>query len=146
MARCVDDVLDEWRHYKSNVPTYGGILLDKTLTKVLLVQGFYSSKNSWGFPKGKVRLIFVNNRRTRLFEVNENETPRNCAAREVDEETGFNFKDFSTTANEPKIQKFIGDTMVRLYIIRDVPTDYEFKPKTRNEIRFDPIRAEDGTL
>ena len=54
MARNVDEVLDEWRHYKSNVPTYGAILLDSTLTKVVLVQGFYASKNSWGFPKGKV--------------------------------------------------------------------------------------------
>ncbi|KAK6035612.1 hypothetical protein COOONC_26883, partial [Cooperia oncophora] len=47
-------VIDEWRWYKSTVPTYGAILLDETLNHVLLVQGFYASKNSWGFPKGKV--------------------------------------------------------------------------------------------
>ncbi|KAK6050830.1 Dcp2, box A domain protein [Cooperia oncophora] len=53
-AAHVDQVIDEWRWYKSTVPTYGAILLDETLNHVLLVQGFYASKNSWGFPKGKV--------------------------------------------------------------------------------------------
>lgn len=47
-------ILDEFRHYKSNVPTYGAILLDESLNHILLVQGYFASKNSWGFPKGKV--------------------------------------------------------------------------------------------
>nr|CDJ90465.1 Dcp2 and NUDIX hydrolase domain containing protein [Haemonchus contortus] len=86
-ATHVDQVIDEWRWYKSTVPTYGAILLDETLNHVLLVQGFYASKNSWGFPKGKVN------------------------------------------------EKFLNETMVRLYIVPDVPTDFPFAPQTRNEIR-----------
>jgi len=29
-----DDLLEEWKEYKSNVPTYGAIILDKTLEYV----------------------------------------------------------------------------------------------------------------
>ncbi|XGW25568.1 hypothetical protein V3C99_006737, partial [Haemonchus contortus] len=119
-ATHVDQVIDEWRWYKSTVPTYGAILLDETLNHVLLVQGFYASKNSWGFPKGKV---------------NEGEEPRSCAVREVFEETGFNFGDHRPRGGEKKLQKFLNETMVRLYIVPDVPTDFPFAPQTRNEIR-----------
>ncbi|CAJ0602956.1 unnamed protein product [Cylicocyclus nassatus] len=119
-AARVDQVIDEWRWYKSTVPTYGAILLDETLNHVLLVQGFYASKNSWGFPKGKV---------------NEGEEPRCCAIREVFEETGFNFGDHRPHGGEKKLQKFVNETMVRLYIVPDVPTDFPFAPQTRNEIR-----------
>ncbi|VDK73221.1 unnamed protein product [Onchocerca ochengi] len=48
----VDKVMEEWRIYKSGVPTYGAALLDSSLNYVLLVQGYFA-KNSWGFPKGK---------------------------------------------------------------------------------------------
>lgn len=119
-AASVDQVIDEWRWYKSTVPTYGAILLDESLNYVLLVQGFYASKNSWGFPKGKV---------------NEGEEPRSCAVREVFEETGFNFDDHRPRGGEKKLQKFVNETMVRLYIVPDVPTDFPFAPQTRNEIR-----------
>ena len=56
-----------------SVPTYGVILLNSTLDKVLLVQSYKRKK--WGFPKGKV---------------NENESGEVCAAREAQEEIGFN--------------------------------------------------------
>lgn len=51
-------IIEDFRRYKSSVPTYGVILLDSTLNYVLLVQGFYASKNTWGFPKGKVVNFF----------------------------------------------------------------------------------------
>ncbi|VDM46747.1 unnamed protein product [Toxocara canis] len=112
----VDQVIEKWREYKSSVPTYGAILLDSSLNYVLLVQGYYA-RNSWGFPKGKV---------------NESEEPTDCAAREVSEEVGF---DISEKIRDNRlIQKFINETMTRLYIITDVPTDFPFAPKTRNEI------------
>ena len=73
-----------------------------------------------------------------MFQVNENEDPRDCAAREVYEETGFDFKQhrMGKEGKEHKLQKFIGDTMVRLYVITDVPDDFKFSPRTRNEIRL----------
>jgi len=58
---------EKWREYKMSVPTYGAILLNDDLTKVLLVQSYFE-KTSWGFPKGKV---------------NEDEDPLRCAIREV---------------------------------------------------------------
>lgn len=63
----LDIILEEWRFYKSSVPTYGAIVLNNDLSKVLLVQSYFA-KASWGFPKGKV---------------NEEEDPRHCAIREV---------------------------------------------------------------
>ena len=63
----VDVLMKEWRQFKSQVPTYGCIILDTSCKFCLLVHGF-SSSNSWSFPKGKV---------------NEGETPQQCALREV---------------------------------------------------------------
>lgn len=48
------------------VPTFGAILLDDTLSSILLVQSYMAT--SWGFPKGKI---------------NEEEDPVDCACREV---------------------------------------------------------------
>lgn len=112
----VDQVIEQWREYKSSVPTYGAILLDSTLDFVLLVQGYYA-RNSWGFPKGKV---------------NESEEPTDCAVREVAEEVGFDISD--KIRDKLLIQKFINETLTRLYIITDVPVDFSFAPRTRNEI------------
>ena len=69
----VEEVISDFMDYKRSVPTYGVILLNSTLDKVLLVQSYKRKK--WGFPKGKV---------------NENESGEVCAAREAEEEIGFN--------------------------------------------------------
>lgn len=66
-AHSIDSVLEQWREYKQNVPTFGAILLNKELTHVLLVQSYWA-RTSWGFPKGKV---------------NKEEDPTKCAVREV---------------------------------------------------------------
>lgn len=100
------------------MPTYGTILLTPDMKKCLLVQSFFA-KNSWSFPKGKV---------------NENEDPVKCAIREVYEETGF---DSGHLINE---NDFIeGQTSnyqyTRLYIVKNVPVDTHFAPRTRNEIK-----------
>lgn len=55
------------------MPVNGGILLDPTMNKCLLVRG-YKSGASWGFPRGKVA---------------KDESDMACAIREVLEETGF---------------------------------------------------------
>jgi mRNA-decapping enzyme subunit 2 len=113
----IDAVLDQWKEYKQNVPTYGAIVLNEDMTKVLLVQSYWA-KNSWGFPKGKV---------------NEDEEPFHCAIREVLEETGF---DISNLIDKNEyIESLINDQTVRLYIISGVQKDTKFQPKTRKEIK-----------
>lgn len=84
----------------------------------LLVQSFFA-KNSWSFPKGKV---------------NENEDPVKCAIREVYEETGF---DCSHLINPNDFVE--GQTSnyqyTRLYLVKNVPIETKFAPRTRNEIK-----------
>nr|CAG4641767.1 EOG090X07NG [Eurycercus lamellatus] len=112
-----DKILDQFREYKQAVPTYGAILLNESLTHVLLVQGFWS-KSSWGFPKGKV---------------NEQEDPARCAVREVLEETGYDIAHMISA--QEFLETTVNDQLTRLYIIPGVPHDTKFIPRTRNEIR-----------
>lgn len=113
----IDTVLEQWREYKQNVPTFGAIVLNEDLTKVLLVRSYWA-KSSWGFPKGKV---------------NEDEDPLHCAVREVLEETGL---DISNLIDKDEyIESVINDHLVRLYIISGVQKDTKFQPKTRKEIK-----------
>ena len=65
---------------------------------MLLVQGFWS-KNSWGFPKGKV---------------NEGEDPARCAVREVLEETGY---DISSIISN---REFLETTVIEIEIINKI--------------------------
>nr|CAG4650221.1 EOG090X07NG [Sida crystallina] len=112
-----ESIMEQFREYKQAVPTYGAILLNENMTHVLLVQGFWS-KNSWGFPKGKV---------------NEDEDPARCAVREVLEETGY---DISTIIESREfLETTVNDQLTRLYVIPGVPHDSKFVPRTRNEIR-----------
>uniref|UniRef100_A0A8R1DNH3 mRNA-decapping enzyme 2 n=1 Tax=Caenorhabditis japonica TaxID=281687 RepID=A0A8R1DNH3_CAEJA len=113
-----DELYLKFREYKSTVPTYGAILVDPTMEYVLLVQSYFSKGKNWGFPKGKI---------------NQSEPPRDAAIRETFEETGFDFGAHSQ--NEKKFQRFINEAMVRLYLVKDVPLDFPFKPQTRKEIR-----------
>lgn len=113
----LDDVIKEFKEYKSNVPTYGAIILDPTLERCLMVQGYYS-RNSWGFPKGKV---------------NHNEAPILCAIREVREETSF---DCTPLINEQDyIKKNFHGTDIKLYIVAGVDLSQKFQPATKGEIK-----------
>jgi len=113
----VDDVLADWKAYKMAVPTYGAIILNQKLTKVLVVQGWWS-RNSWGFPKGKV---------------NEDEQPHECAVREVIEETNVDVS--SLIDSRHFLEKVINDQTVRLYLAPGVSETTTFGTKTKNEIR-----------
>uniref|UniRef100_A0A914WE26 mRNA-decapping enzyme 2 n=1 Tax=Plectus sambesii TaxID=2011161 RepID=A0A914WE26_9BILA len=118
LAKKVEQIIEDWRAYKTSVPTFGAILLDSSLEHVLLVQGYYASKNNWGFPKGKV---------------NEDEDPVKCAIREVLEETSYDIS--AGIKHQRFVQRIVGENPVQLYIIPDVPADFPFKPSTRYEIR-----------
>ncbi|XP_017053354.1 m7GpppN-mRNA hydrolase dcap-2 isoform X2 [Drosophila ficusphila] len=113
----VDQILEEWKNYKLSVPTYGAILVSEDHNHCLLVQSYFA-RNSWGFPKGKI---------------NENEDPAHCATREVYEETGFDITD-TIDAND-YIEAFINYQYTRLYVVRNIPLDTQFAPRTRNEIK-----------
>ncbi|KAH8380654.1 hypothetical protein KR009_011993 [Drosophila setifemur] len=113
----VDQILAEWKNYKMSVPTYGAILVAEDHNHCLLVQSYFT-RNSWGFPKGKI---------------NENEDPAHCATREVYEETGFDITDIIDA--DDYIEAYINYQYSRLYVVRNIPLDTQFAPRTRNEIR-----------
>ncbi|OAV94117.1 hypothetical protein PTTG_04289 [Puccinia triticina 1-1 BBBD Race 1] len=69
---------EKFMRYKERVPVCGAIMFNEDATQVLLVRGF-KSNSSWSFPRGKI---------------NENELPKDCAVREVLEETGFNIEPY----------------------------------------------------
>ena len=84
------DIIADFEEYKKRVPTFGVILLNETLDKVLLVRSYWGRR--WGFPKGKV---------------NEGERGHECAAREAQEEIGFNLDsmlDPDTWINEVRFE------------------------------------------
>ena len=110
----VDSVIEEWQYYKSIIPTFGGILLNSTLDKVILVK---SAKGFWGFPKGKI---------------NELEEPEECAAREVMEEVGI---DITSYINKKEfVEKHESNHSSRLYIVPGVRESTELKPSCPYEI------------
>uniref|UniRef100_A0A915DZR7 mRNA-decapping enzyme 2 n=1 Tax=Ditylenchus dipsaci TaxID=166011 RepID=A0A915DZR7_9BILA len=113
-----EGVIDQFLSYKGSVPTYGVIMLDSTLTEVLLVQG-YSSSCSWGFPKGKL---------------NANELPIECAIRETFEETGYDATKNIVKTKRP-LQQIVGKTFIRLYFAKDVSKEFKFCTPVRNEIK-----------
>lgn len=112
-----DEVIDKWRDYKHNVPTYGAVILDEAMENVLMVQGFWSN-STWGFPKGKV---------------NAEEDPVVCACREVKEEIGYDCTNLIESTEF--IEMNIRETYIRLYIIAGVSKSEHFHPLTRNEIK-----------
>ena len=65
--------LDYFKECKQRVPTYGVIVFNRSMDKVVMVRSY--GARSWNFPKGKV---------------NEKEAGHDCAAREVAEEIGIN--------------------------------------------------------
>mmetsp|Transcript_14732 Transcript_14732/g.16681 ORF Transcript_14732/g.16681 Transcript_14732/m.16681 type:complete len:290 (-) Transcript_14732:1215-2084(-) len=112
-------MLKQFKKYKNEIPVYGAILLNKNLTKMLLVEGFYSKR--WGFPKGKV---------------NENEEEVDCAIREVYEETNYHIiNEGGTYSKENFVEsKQGGGKYIKLFIVQDVDEKFEFTPRVRKEI------------
>ena len=38
----VDQIIEDWRQYKISVPTYGAIMLNENMSKVVLVQSYWN--------------------------------------------------------------------------------------------------------
>lgn len=110
-----NDALSRFGKYKLTIPVRGVALFNRDLTKVLLVKG--TESNSWSFPRGKI---------------SKDESDINCAIREVEEETGFNAKDLINESDV--IERTFKGKNYKIYLVRDVPEDYNFLPVARGEI------------
>jgi len=111
----LDTILTKWNAYKREVPTFGAVILDETLTKVLLVRGWNSK--TWGWPKGKV---------------NKDEDQIVCAAREVQEEIGFDVSPYLSP--DRVISLKVGEVVMKLFVAAGVPSSTYFETQTRKEI------------
>ncbi|KYM93666.1 mRNA-decapping enzyme 2 [Cyphomyrmex costatus] len=101
-------MLQQWKWHKQNILTFGAIILNEDMTKVILMQNYWEN-NNWGFPKGKIE---------------KHEEPYKCAIREV-KEAGF---DISKS-------KILNNKVVRLYAVWGVPAKTKFQPIARQEIK-----------
>ncbi|PKA53401.1 mRNA-decapping enzyme subunit 2 [Apostasia shenzhenica] len=112
----IDDIYKDFTSYKFRVPVTGGIILDESYERCLLVKGWKAGA-SWSFPRGKK---------------SKDEEDHTCAVREVLEETGFDVSKLLKL--DDFIEVVIGQQRVRLYIITDVKEDTAFAPLTKKEI------------
>jgi 8-oxo-dGTP pyrophosphatase MutT (NUDIX family) len=107
-----------FKDYMASIPKYGCILLNSSLTHVLLVCGI-GAKN-FSFPKGKV---------------NQGEAGIDCAARETYEETGYNPRHLLSES----MAIVHGDPdggFLKLYVAAGVPDDgsVSFAPVAKKEV------------
>lgn len=111
----------EFLAYKTRVPVRGAIMLDQDMEQVVLVKG-WKKNASWSFPRGKI---------------NKDENDLDCAIRETYEETGYDIRAANLIEKDSAV-KYIDVTLreqqLRLYVIRGVPLDTHFEPRTRKEI------------
>ena len=118
-----EELFDEFRAYKGKIPVCGCVLLDPSLTKVVLVQNW--AKTSWGLPKGKL---------------NQNEKKSECAKREVGEETGY---DVLMDLDENEALELVNqDQHAAMFCVPDVDPAFDFQPRVRKEIsnvKFFPL-------
>lgn len=112
---------EEFLQYKMRVPVRGAIMLNQAMDSVVLVKGWKKGA-SWSFPRGKI---------------NKDEDDLDCAIREVYEETGLDLRAAGLAPSEKKpkcIEIPMREQQLRLYILRDIPMDTDFQPRTRKEI------------
>lgn len=114
----VSTALNSFTKYKHKVPVCGVIMVNSRMTQCVLVKGWIAG-SAWGFPKGKM---------------NADEPTIECAVREVVEETSFDATNYIQNPEEDFIERTEKGQTLRLYIARDVPTDFNFVTQTRKEI------------
>ncbi|EPQ31704.1 uncharacterized protein PFL1_01037 [Pseudozyma flocculosa PF-1] len=114
----LEAAFDDFMKYKTRVPVCGAILLAQDWNKCLLVKGWKSSA-AWGFPKGKI---------------NQDEPERDCAIREVLEETGYDCESLLPPDSEDYLDLTMREQRIRLYIVPGVSDQTKFEAQTRKEI------------
>lgn len=113
----LESIIKAFNEYKRMIPVMGGILLDSSLERVLMVKGIKPGAK-WGFPRGKI---------------NKTETDSQCAVREVFEETGFDIEKF--LKEEDFLEVYADGKKNKLYIVTGVDPDTTvFAPQVRQEI------------
>lgn len=112
----VSAAIYHFQSYKSVIPVRGAIILNKKMTKALMVKG-WKANATWGFPRGKI---------------NKNEPDDLCAVREVYEEIGFDISPY--LVKDDFIEVTIRQKNFKLYIVSGVPGNTQFCPQTRKEI------------
>mmetsp|Transcript_671 Transcript_671/g.2243 ORF Transcript_671/g.2243 Transcript_671/m.2243 type:complete len:403 (+) Transcript_671:51-1259(+) len=112
----VNNLFEQFRQYRQEVPKCGAALLNPNMTRVLLVLG-WGSKGRWSFPKGKL---------------GKDETELECAIREVEEETSYNFA--AQGREGDYMDAFMQNVKTRIFIVQNVHENFEFVPRTRKEI------------
>lgn len=112
------DFKAQFKEYMASIPKYGCILMNSSMTHMLLVCGI-GSKN-YSFPKGKV---------------NQGEAGIDCAAREAYEETGFDPRHLLAESASLSVAEE-GGGFLQLYIAVGVPDDgsVSFAPLTKKEV------------
>ncbi|KAK1445020.1 m7gpppn-mRNA hydrolase like protein [Babesia gibsoni] len=111
-----EQLLSSWKDYSKQIPLRGGILLNETCDKVLLVQCYRS--HHWTFPRGKT---------------DESEVDSSCAAREIKEEVGLDVK--SIINDGAYIEREIDGRSVKLFIIPGINENDILRSKTEYEIK-----------
>jgi len=111
-----EDTFSEFSRYRKMVPTYGAILLNKEMTKVVLVTTCkYGYKC---FPKSKI---------------NEGETEVECAVREVYEEIGYDITELINDKEYLFIEG-IDEKFTKLFVINSFKELMQMKPTVSYEI------------
>lgn len=114
----LNSAYSQFIEYKTRVPVCGAILLSEDWTKCLLVKG-WGKGASWTFPKGKI---------------NQDEPKRDCAVRELREETGFDASEWLPENSNDYFELTQREQRIRLYVVPGVPSDTPFATQTRREI------------
>ncbi|QLL32795.1 hypothetical protein HG536_0D03170 [Torulaspora globosa] len=110
-----DEALQKFSKYKKSIPVRGAAIFNEKLSKILLVQG--TESDSWSFPRGKI---------------SKDEDDVACCIREVREEIGFDLTEYLD--EDQFIERNIQGKNYKIFIVKGVPEDFDFKPQVRNEI------------
>lgn len=109
------DALGRFGRYKLTIPVRGVACFNEDFSKVLLVKG--TDSHLWSFPRGKI---------------SKGESDMDCAVREGEEEIGYNVRDH--ICENDVVERNIRGKNYKIYMALNVPEDFPFAPKARNEI------------